>query len=47
VPGLAVGLGAALVDVFYAFLGMLGVARLIRSDVVRLTLGAVGALVLG
>ncbi|EXG80282.1 LysE family transporter [Cryptosporangium arvum] len=45
-PGLAVGLGAALVDVFYAFLGMLGVAQLIRSDVVRWSLGFVGALVL-
>lgn len=45
-PGLAVGLGAALVDVAYATLGMLGVAQLIRSDVIRWTLGAVGALVL-
>jgi threonine/homoserine/homoserine lactone efflux protein len=45
-PGLAIGLGAALVDVAYATLGMLGVAQLIRSDVLRVTLGAVGAGVL-
>src|ERR1700742_1343318 len=45
-PGLAIGLGAALVDVAYATLGMLGVAQLIRSDVIRVTLGAVGAGVL-
>ncbi|GAA0255009.1 LysE family translocator [Cryptosporangium japonicum] len=45
-PGLAVGLGAALIDVSYAFLGMLGVAQLIRSDVVRWSLGFVGAVVL-
>lgn len=45
-PGLAVGLGAALVDLAYATLGMLGVAQLIRSDQVRWTLGAIGAGVL-
>lgn len=45
-PGLAVGLGAAVVDVSYAFLGMLGVAQLIRSDLVRWSLGCVGAIVL-
>lgn len=45
-PGLAVGLGAALVDVCYAVLGLLGVAQLIRSDVVRWVLGSAGALVL-
>jgi threonine/homoserine/homoserine lactone efflux protein len=45
-PGLAIGLGAALVDVAYATLGMLGVAQLIRSDPIRLTLGAVGGGVL-
>lgn len=45
-PGLAVGLGAALVDVAYATLGMLGVAQWIRSDPIRWTLGTVGAGVL-
>jgi putative LysE/RhtB family amino acid efflux pump len=45
-PGLAVGLGAALIDVAYATLGMLGVAQFIRSDPIRWTLGVVGAGVL-
>ena len=45
-PGLAIGLGAAVVDVAYATLGMLGVAQLIRSGPIRLALGAVGAGVL-
>jgi threonine/homoserine/homoserine lactone efflux protein len=45
-PGLAVGLGAALIDVAYATLGMLGVAQFIRSDPIRWALGLVGAGVL-
>ncbi|SHN27436.1 LysE family translocator [Cryptosporangium aurantiacum] len=45
-PGLAIGMGAALVDVAYATLGMLGVAQLVQSDVIRWTLGTVGAGVL-
>jgi threonine/homoserine/homoserine lactone efflux protein len=35
-----------LVDVSYAFLGMLGVAQLIRSDLIRWSLGFGGAVVL-
>ncbi|GAA3393460.1 LysE family translocator [Cryptosporangium minutisporangium] len=45
-PGLAIGLGAALVDMAYATLGLLGVAQLVRSDTIRWTLGTIGAGVL-
>jgi threonine/homoserine/homoserine lactone efflux protein len=42
-PGLAVGLGAALVDTAYGALGMVGVAQLLRAEPVRLALGLIGA----
>ena len=41
--GLAIGAGAALVDFFYAVLGVLGAAQLVRITPVRLTLGLLGA----
>jgi threonine/homoserine/homoserine lactone efflux protein len=45
-PGLAVGLGAALVDAAYASLGVLGMARLLELAALRAVLGAAGAAVL-
>jgi threonine/homoserine/homoserine lactone efflux protein len=45
-PGVAVGMGAALVDLAYALLGVLGAAALIQIEPVRLGLAVVGALVL-
>jgi threonine/homoserine/homoserine lactone efflux protein len=41
--GLAIGAGAALVDFFYAVLGVLGAAQLVRITPVRLGLGLAGA----
>jgi threonine/homoserine/homoserine lactone efflux protein len=45
-PGLAVGLGAATIDLVYATLGVLGVATLIGVDQVRIGLGLLGTVVL-
>src|SRR3954464_5268349 len=48
--GLAIGAGAALVDFFYAVLGVAGASQLVQIDAARLTLGLLGAgflLVLG
>jgi threonine/homoserine/homoserine lactone efflux protein len=44
--GLAIGLGAALVDLADACLGVAGTAQLLRVTGLRVTLGAVGAAVL-
>jgi putative LysE/RhtB family amino acid efflux pump len=44
--GLAVGLGAALVDTAYASLGVAGVARLLEVPALRTALGLAGAAVL-
>src|SRR3954467_13934052 len=41
--GLAIRAGAALVDFFYAVLGVLGAAQLVRITPVRLVLGLAGA----
>src|SRR4029450_11594663 len=46
-PGLAVGAGAATVDPLYGALGMAGASSLIGITPVRITLGALGAVVLG
>jgi len=45
-PALAVGLGAALVDVLYACLGVAGAAGVLRVTGLRVGLGLVGAAVL-
>ena len=45
-PGLAIGLGAAVVDVAYASLGVAGTARLLTSPALRTWLGLGGAAVL-
>ncbi len=45
--GLAIGAGAALIDLLYAGLGLAGAASLLEIDALRVALGAVGALVLG
>ncbi|ASO19578.1 threonine/homoserine/homoserine lactone efflux protein [Actinoalloteichus hoggarensis] len=44
--GLALGLGAALVDVAYAALGVAGVATILQIDGVRVVFGALGVAVL-
>jgi putative LysE/RhtB family amino acid efflux pump len=44
--GLAIGLGAAVIDATYAALGQAGAAALLEIDALRLTLGAIGAVVL-
>lgn len=44
--GLGIGLGAALIDVAYAALGVAGVTQLLRITQVRLALGLAGAAVL-
>jgi putative LysE/RhtB family amino acid efflux pump len=44
--GMAIGAGAAVVDLLYAALGLAGAASLLEIDALRLGLGAVGALVL-
>ncbi|HET7530965.1 MAG TPA: LysE family transporter [Mycobacteriales bacterium] len=41
--GLAIGAGAAIVDLAYAALGVAGAASLVQIDALRLTLGLVGA----
>jgi putative LysE/RhtB family amino acid efflux pump len=44
--GVAIGAGAALIDLLYASLGLAGAASLLEIDALRLSLGALGALVL-
>ena len=44
--GVAIGAGAALIDLLYAGLGLAGAASLLEIDGLRLALGALGALVL-
>jgi threonine/homoserine/homoserine lactone efflux protein len=44
--GLAIGAGAALIDLLYAGLGLAGAASLLEIDPLRIALGALGALVL-
>jgi putative LysE/RhtB family amino acid efflux pump len=44
--GLAIGAGAALIDLLYAGLGLAGAAGLLEIDALRIALGALGALVL-
>jgi threonine/homoserine/homoserine lactone efflux protein len=44
--GLAIGAGAALIDLLYAALGLTGAASLLEIDALRIGLGAAGALVL-
>lgn len=44
--GVAIGAGAALIDLLYASLGLAGAATLLEIDALRIALGAVGALVL-
>lgn len=44
--GVAIGAGAALIDLLYAGLGLAGAASLLEIDALRLTLGALGAVVL-
>ena len=44
--GVAIGAGAALIDLLYAGLGLAGAASLLEIDALRLALGALGALVL-
>jgi putative LysE/RhtB family amino acid efflux pump len=45
--GVAIGAGAALIDLLYASLGLAGAASLLEIDALRVALGVVGALVLG
>lgn len=45
--GVAIGAGAALIDLLYASLGLAGVASLLEVDALGIVLGVVGALVLG
>jgi threonine/homoserine/homoserine lactone efflux protein len=44
--GVAIGAGAALIDLLYAGLGLAGAASLLELDALRVALGALGALVL-
>jgi threonine/homoserine/homoserine lactone efflux protein len=44
--GVSIGAGAALIDLLYAGLGLAGAASLLEIDALRVTLGALGALVL-
>ena len=44
--GLAIGAGAALIDLLYAALGLAGAASLLEIDALRIGLGALGACVL-
>ena len=44
--GIAIGAGAAVVDLLYAALGLAGVASLLEIDALRIGLGVFGALVL-
>jgi putative LysE/RhtB family amino acid efflux pump len=45
--GVAIGAGAAVIDALYAGLGAAGASALLQVDAVRLTLGIVGACMLG
>jgi putative LysE/RhtB family amino acid efflux pump len=45
--GVAIGAGAALIDLLYASLGLAGAASLLEIDALRVVLGIAGALVLG
>jgi threonine/homoserine/homoserine lactone efflux protein len=45
--GVAIGAGAALIDLLYASLGLAGAASLLEVDALRIVLGVAGALVLG
>jgi putative LysE/RhtB family amino acid efflux pump len=44
--GIAIGAGAALIDLLYAGLGLAGAASLLEADALRLAFGLAGALVL-
>ena len=44
--GVAIGAGAALIDLLYASLGLAGAASLLEIDALRVSLGALGAVVL-
>jgi putative LysE/RhtB family amino acid efflux pump len=44
--GVAIGAGAAMIDLLYAGLGLAGAASLLEIDALRVSLGALGALVL-
>jgi threonine/homoserine/homoserine lactone efflux protein len=45
--GLAIGAGAALIDLLYAALGLAGAASLLEAEALRVAFGLFGALVLG
>jgi threonine/homoserine/homoserine lactone efflux protein len=45
--GIAIGAGAALVDLLYAGLGLAGAASLLEAEALRVAFGLVGTLVLG
>jgi len=45
--GIAIGAGAALIDLLYAGLGLAGAASLLEADARRVAFGLIGALVLG
>ena len=45
--GIAIGAGAAMIDLLYAGLGLAGAASLLEADALRLAFGLIGALVLG
>jgi threonine/homoserine/homoserine lactone efflux protein len=45
--GIAIGAGAALIDLLYAGLGLAGAASLLEAEGLRVAFGLVGALVLG
>ena len=45
--GIAIGAGAALIDLLYAGLGLAGAASLLEADAFRVAFGILGALVLG
>ena len=45
--GIAIGAGAALIDLLYAGLGLAGAASLLEADALRVAFGILGALVLG
>ncbi len=45
--GVAIGAGAALIDLLYATLGLAGAARLLESEGLRVAFGLIGAGVLG
>jgi putative LysE/RhtB family amino acid efflux pump len=45
--GVAIGAGAAVIDLLYAALGLAGAASLLEIDALRIALGVTGALVLG